>query len=96
MANIFNIKVSPKSNSSMDNSEMYGATVEYTTVDILARLQDCSYNSFKNFQKVPFNKMYEKWPIFFIFKVSPNPAAQLKFLKHIVPLPPPQGGGTWG
>mgnify|MGYP001555416703 CR=1 FL=1 len=67
---LFNFKVFPKFNGSMENSEMYSGTVECTTVDIPARLQDCSYSSFKNLQKVLLKCM--KNCQFFNFKVSPK------------------------
>ena len=78
----FNVNFSPKSNGPMDNSDMYSGTIEYKAVYMLARLQDCSYNNFKNFHKVLLKCM--KNGQFFNFKVSLKSSGSTNFPKCIV------------
>ena len=55
---------------------MYSGTLEYTTVDMLARLQDCSYNSLKKFHNILLKCM--KNGQLFNFKVSPKSSGSTK------------------
>ena len=56
---------------------MYSGTVEYTAVYMFARLQDCSYNSLKNFHKVLLKCI--KYGQFLNLKGSPKSRGSTKF-----------------
>ena len=77
IGHFFNVKFSRKSNGPMENSNMYSGIIEYKAVYMLTRLQDCSYNSFKNFHKVLSKCM--KNVQFLNFKVSPKSSGSTEF-----------------
>ena len=58
---------------------MYSGTIEYEAVYMLSRLQDCSYNSFKNVHKVLLK--YVKDGHFSDFKVSQKYSISTEFFK---------------